>query len=227
MFQAVGNLFQLSVRVCRCRNDRFYGDSFGRLCRKDSRLPCGNRIKFHLFGVKSCRLRIAHNAVFFGNVAPLKMTLPLVAAFRDISVLRKRAVLTLGGVLTEHSKVNPAFPFFGHLYRPRFVQIVVAKLPRRMRFGNVNKKVGVVGKVNDLPDVLKAHFALQSGIELFDLCGVKLGKTRRKKIKLVNVCRTNKIVRQSYVILFVVYIPANEKVLRVICRNPDAFHSRV
>lgn len=96
-----------------------------------------------------------------------------------------------------------------------------------MRFGNVNKKVGVIGKVNDLPDVLKAHFALQGGIELFDLCGVKLTKPHRKKIKLVNVSRTNKIVRQSYVILFVVYIPANEKVLRVICRNPDAFHSRV
>ena len=155
------------------------------------------------------------------------MTLPLVAAFRNISVLRKRAVLALGGVLSEHSKVNPAFPFFGHLHRPRFVQIVVAKLPRRVRFGNVNKKVGVIGKVNDLPDVLKAHFALQSGIKLFDLCGVKLGKPRRKKIKLVNVCRTNKIVRQSYVILFVIHIPANKKVLRIICRNPDTFHSRV
>ena len=115
------------------------------------------------------------------------MTLPLVAAFGDISVLRKRTVLAFGGVLSEHSKVNPAFPFFGHLHRTRFVQIIVAKLPRRVRFGNVNKKVCVIGKVNDLPDVLKAHFTLYGGIELFDLCGVKLGKSRRKKIKLVNV----------------------------------------
>ena len=88
------------------------------------------------------------------------MTLPFVAAFCDISVLRKCASLALGGVLSECGKVNTVLPFFGHLHCARLVQIIVAKLPRGMYFGNVNEKVCVIGKVDDLTDILKACFAL-------------------------------------------------------------------
>ena len=155
------------------------------------------------------------------------MTLPFVAAFCDISVLRKCASLALGSVLSECCKVNTAFPFFGHLHRARLVQIIVAKLPRGMYFGNMNEKICVIGKVDDLTDVFKACFALQGGIEFFDFSMVKPGKPRREKIQLVNACGTDHIMRQSYVVLFIVGIPANDKILRVICRNADAFHSCV
>ena len=56
---------------------------------------------------------------------------------------------------------------------------------------------------------------------------VKPGKPRREKIQLVNAFGTDHIMRQSYVVLFIVGIPANDKILRVICRNADAFHSGV
>ena len=87
--------------------------------------------------------------------------------------------------------------------------------------------VHVVGKVNDLPDILKALFLLQGSVELRKLCGVKLGKSRRKEVKAVNVGSAYHVIRKRNVSVLVIGIPANEKILRVVCGNIDAFHGFV
>ena len=94
------------------------------------------------------------------------MTLPFVAAFHDIAVRGKCALFFFGCVLPKGGKVNPCFPFFGHFYHAGLVQIVVAQFTGILYLRDMHEIIHIIGKVNDLPDILKALFLLQGSVEL-------------------------------------------------------------
>ena len=153
LFQSGGNLLYFVGGIFGSKDNRDNGaELFDGLCC----LRRGSSVKIYgLFW-----LRVTHNTVFLRHTAPLKLTLPLVAAFYDISVLGKRALFLLGGVFAKGFKVNAAFPFFGHIHHAGFIQIVVAQIAGRVYVGDMHKVVHVVGKVDNLSDILKAVFLL-------------------------------------------------------------------
>ena len=116
LFQTGGDLLYLVAGFFRRKDNRHDGAGLLRLGGRRFcllRFGCVHK-DFILFA--ALLLRVTHNAVFLRYFAPLKLTLPLVAAFDDITVFSKRALFLLGGVLAKSGKVNPAFPFFGHLH---------------------------------------------------------------------------------------------------------------
>ena len=96
-----------------------------------------------------------------------------------------------------------------------------------MHFGDMHEIIYIVGKINDLPDILKALFLLQGCVELRKLGGVKVFQTRRKEIQLVHVCPLDKRKRHINRAVLRGRIAVNEKILRVISGNADVFHGFV
>ena len=116
MLQTGGNLLYLFGGLFGSKDNGDDGAGLLRLCGLYGcllRFGCVH-IGFVLFA--ALRLRVTHNLIFLRHFAPLKLPFPLVAAFHDIAVFGKRAFFLRGGISSESSKVNAAFPFFGHLY---------------------------------------------------------------------------------------------------------------
>ena len=96
-----------------------------------------------------------------------------------------------------------------------------------MYFGDMYEIIRVIGEVDNLSDILKTVFLLQGCVQLASLGGVKLFKTRRKKIEFVHTRRLDKGKR--HINRFVLWgrIAVNKKILQVVGGNADALHSFV
>ena len=116
MLQTGGNLLYLFGGLFRSKDN---GDDGAGLLRLGGLYGCllhFGCVHIGLVLFAALRLRVTHNLVFLRHFAPLKLPFPLVAAFHDITIFGKRAFFLRGGISSESSKVNAAFPFFGHLY---------------------------------------------------------------------------------------------------------------
>ena len=221
MLQTVGNLFELFGGLLARQNDRDNRARLLRRCFGNSRLYCRGCVPF------DGRLRIAHNAVFLRHIAPLKVFLPCVAAFHKIAVFRKAAFFLRGGVSSKGDRVNAVFPFSGHLHHAGFVKVIIAQFAGCVYFGDMHEKVLVIGKVNELPDILKTVLSLRGCVQRGNPGSVKGFQSCRKEIQLVHLCRAYHVIRQGNVSVLPVRVAVNEKVLRVVCGNADALHGFV
>ena len=59
----------------------------------------------------------------------------------------------------------------------------------------MHEKVLVIGKVNELPDILKTIPALRGCVQRGNPGSVKGFQSRRKKIQLVHLCRAYHVIR--------------------------------
>ena len=155
------------------------------------------------------------------------MFLPCVAAFHKVAVFRKAAFFLCGGVSSKGDKVNAVFPFSGHLYHAGFVKVIIAQFAGIMYFGDMHEKVLVIGKVNELPDILKTIPALRGCVQRGNPGSVKGFQSCRKEVQLVHLCRAYHVIRQGNVSVLPVRVAVNEKFLRVVCGNADALHGFV
>ena len=155
------------------------------------------------------------------------MFLPCVAAFHKIAVFRKAAFFLRGGVSSKGDRVNAVFPFSGHLHHAGFVKVIIAQFAGCVYFGDMHEKVLVIGKVNELPDILKTVLSLRGCVQRGNPGSVKGFQSCRKEIQLVHLCRAYHVIRQGNVSVLPVRVAVNEKFLRIVCGNADALHGFV
>lgn len=79
-----------------------------------------------------------------------------------------------------------------------------------MYFGDMHEKVLVIGKVNELPDILKTIPALRGGVQRGNPGSVKGFQSCRKEIQLVHLCRAYHVIRQGNVSVLPVRVAVNE-----------------
>lgn len=75
----------------------------------------------------------------------------------------------------------------------------------------MHEKVLVIGKVNELPDILKTIPALRGGVQRGNPGSVKGFQSCRKEIQLVHLCRCH-VIRQGNVSVLPVQSSVNEKI---------------
>ena len=120
MLQAVGNLLELFGGLFCGKVNR---DNGLRLRRLDGKGRCLHRggIHLHLFRVKVRRLWVAHNAVFFGNIAPIVPLRKGVFIVVNIALFGEASSVIDSGVAPVFLIHEILFCFFGQL---QFVQLV-------------------------------------------------------------------------------------------------------
>ena len=120
MLQAVGNLLELFGGLFCGKVNR---DNGLRLRRLDGKGRCLHRggIHFNLFRVRVRRLWVAHNAVFFGNIAPVVPLRKGVFIVVNIALLGEASPVIDSGVAPVFLIHEILFCFFGQF---QFVQLV-------------------------------------------------------------------------------------------------------
>ena len=120
MLQTVSNLLELFGGLFCGKVNR---DNRLRLRRLDGKGRCLHRggIHFHLFRVKVRRLWVAHNAVFFGNIAPVVPLRKGVFIVVNIALFGEASSVIDSGVAPVFLIHEILFCFFGQL---QFVQLV-------------------------------------------------------------------------------------------------------
>ena len=120
MLQAVGNFFELFGGLFCGKVNR---DNGLRLRRLDDKGRCLHRggIHFNLFRVRVRRLWVAHNAVFFGNIAPIVPLRKGVFIVVNIALFGEASPVIDRGVAPVFLIHEILFCFFGQL---QFVQLV-------------------------------------------------------------------------------------------------------
>ena len=113
------------------------------------------------------------------------------------------------------------------MHHAGFVKVIIAQFAGCVYFGDMHEKVLVIGKVNELPDILKTIPALRGCVQRGNPGSVKGFQSCRKEIQLVHLCRAYHVIRQGNVSVLPVRVAVNEKVLRVVCGNADALHGFV
>ena len=126
MLQAVGNLLELFGGLLCGKVDRDNGLRLRRLCGKRRRLPCADNVHFNLFRVKVRRLWVAHNAVFFGNIAPVVPLRKGVFIVVNIALFGEASSVIDSGVAPVFLIHEILFCFFGQLQFVQFVDKVIA-----------------------------------------------------------------------------------------------------
>ena len=170
MLQTVGNLLELFGWLLCGKVDR---DNGLRLRRLDSKGRCLHRggIHFNLFRVKVRRLRVAHNTVFFGNIAPVVPLRKGVFIVVNIALLGEASPVIDSGVAPVFLIHEILFCFFGQF---QFVQLV-------------DKVIAVIflaldGRVN--PVAIKILCKVD---KVFQISGVLAKRNRRRKLCFVLV----------------------------------------
>ena len=170
MLQTVGNLLELFGGLFCGKVDRD-NRLLRRLDGKRRRLPCADSVHFNLFRVKARRLRVAHNTVFFGNIAPVVPLRKGVFVVVNIALLGEASSVVDSGVAPVFLIHEILFCFFGQLQLVQLVDKVIAVIFLALDGGIKPVAIKILCKVD----------------KVFQISGVLIKRNRRRKLCFVLV----------------------------------------
>ena len=199
------------------------------LCDGSGGLLCGGCVHKGLVLSAAFRLWEAHNAVFFGYLV-FRSPIPFgkgVLIVIDIALFGKLPLILANCVPPVFFILEIFLCFFGKLQLVQFVDKIITVIFFAADSGIEPVTVKVLCKVDKVFHA-SGILAMCNRRRKFILVPVTLHFQKFSKIiQLVHACALDNGKRQVKGAVLRRRIPVDEKILRIVCGNADAFHSRM
>jgi len=199
------------------------------LCGGSGGLLCGGCVHKGLVLSAAFRLWEAHNAVFFGYLV-FRSPIPFgkgVLIVIDIALFGKLPLILANCVPPVFFILEIFLCFFGKLQLVQFVDKIITVIFFAADSGIEPVTVKVLCKVDKVFHA-SGILAMCNRRRKFILVPVTLHFQKFSKIiQLVHACALDNGKRQVKGAVLRRRIPVDEKILRIVCGNADAFHSRM
>ena len=199
------------------------------LCGGSGGLLCGGCVHKGLVLSAAFRLWEAHNAVFFGYLV-FRSLIPFgkgVLIVIDIALFGKLPLILANCVPPVFFILEIFLCFFGKLQLVQFVDKIITVIFFAADSGIEPVTVKVLCKVDKVFHA-SGILAMCNRRRKFILVPVTLHFQKFSKIiQLVHACALDNGKRQVKGAVLRRRIPVDEKILRIVCGNADAFHSRM